>query len=108
MTTLYTHDLHNEVRSISGGYTLDEEGTIEIGGRQVIYAVGNAILDSACCGAFGCRFAVVPGYVVRPRFAADDRGCLVSEVEPIRDAHVKEQLAKLIQKLRSTTQVVFW
>lgn len=104
----YTHELNTEVRSISGGYNLDAEGTIEIEGREVLYAVGNAMVDSACCGAYGCRFAVVPGYVLNWKSKKNADGVFVSIVEPVADQLVKEELEKTLRALQGVTQVVFW
>lgn len=104
----YTHELNTEVRSISGGYNLDAEGKIEIEGREVLYAVGNAMVDSACCGACGCRFAVVPGYVLNWKSKKNADGVFVSVVEPVADQLVKKELEKILRALQGVTQVVFW
>jgi len=50
----YTHELNKEIRSISGGYELEMEGELEIYGKEVLYVVGNAVVDSSCCGMGGC------------------------------------------------------
>ncbi|MBI5251933.1 MAG: hypothetical protein HY912_20770 [Desulfomonile tiedjei] len=104
----YLHELNTEVRSISGGYNLEEEGRIEIREREVLYAVGNAIVDSACCGAYGCHFAVVPGYVLKWKYKRSADGVFISAVEPITDHLVKKQIENTLQDLEGVTQVVFW
>ncbi|MDQ7784223.1 MAG: hypothetical protein RDU20_15165 [Desulfomonilaceae bacterium] len=103
----YTHELHNEVRSISGGYTLHEEGTVEFEGRDVLYAVGDAIADSACCGMYGCRFAYVPGYVVDWKYRTNDEGLPVSKVEPVRDQSARGSLTAVLQEKLGVAQVQF-
>lgn len=107
-TKEYSHELNTEVRSISGGYSLDEEGGIDIEGREVLYAVGNAAVDSTCCGVYGCRFAVVPGYVVKWKYKKNLSGVFVSEVEPIRDHLAKRQIEEILRGVKGVTQVVFW
>lgn len=108
LTKEYTHELNTEIRSISGGYNLIEEGKNEFEGREILYAVGNAIVDSACCGTYGCYFALVPGYVVNWKFKRNDAGISVSVVEPIRDEQVKKEIEKTLRILKGVAQVMFW
>ncbi len=108
VTKEYTHELNIEIRSISGGMCLEEEGTVEIQGREVLYAVGSAMVDSACCGTYGCCFAVVPGYVVSWKSGNTGAGLPVSTVEPIRDQFVKNQVENTLRILKGVTQVLFW
>lgn len=70
----YTHDLKIEVWAISGGYELDTEGKIEVDGREILYAVVNAVVDSSCCGSWGCRYALVPGYVLTWKYRENEEG----------------------------------
>ncbi len=107
MTRDYTHELHQEIRSISGGYTLHDEGTLEFRGRDVLYAIGDAVVDSACCGTYGCRFAYVPGYVIDWKYQTDDNGLPVSRVEPVRDQQEREILIGVLQEKLGVTQVQF-
>ncbi len=104
----YTHELNKEVRSISGGYTLEREARIEKEGRELLYAVGHAVADSSCCGFWGCRFAVVPGYILKWRYRRDDQGNSVSSLEPIVDEALKKELTKLLEAKESVSQVRFW
>ena len=108
MTKEYTHELNTEVRSISGGYCLDEEGIIEMDGRQVLYVLGNAVVDSSCCGVYGCRFAVVPGYVVKWKYKTTEDGIPVSEIEPIPGEQTKQELTRYLKTKEGVTQVQFW
>ncbi len=104
----YSHELNTEIRSISGGYLLEEEGRIEIEGREVLYAVGNAAVDSSCCGVYGCRFAVVPGYVVRWKFTTNKAGIFITRVEPVTDSPAKKEIEEILRKMKMVAQVVFW
>ena len=108
MTKEYTHELNKEIRSISGGYELDKEEKVEMDGKEVLYAVGNAELDSSCCGYWGCRYALVPGFVVNWKHKENDNGIPVSTVEPITDENVKEKLTKLLETKEMVNQVRFW
>lgn len=108
MTRVYTHEIGSEIRSISGGYILDEEAVIEIEGRRVLYVVGNALADTTCCGVYGCRFALVPGYVVRWRHSTDEAGNALSEVEPIVGDAIRNRISKEIGSVQDVSQVNFW
>ena len=42
-----------EIRSVSGYYTMEKELRIEYGGREALVVLGYTIIDNACCGAGG-------------------------------------------------------
>jgi len=108
LTKDYTHELGAEVRAVSGGYDLEEEGTVEIDGKRVLYAVGNAVVDSSCCGFYGCRYAFVPGYVIKWKYTKNDNGIPVSTVEPVQDQDVRKRITRLLEEKEGATQVRFW
>jgi len=108
MTREYTHELNKEIRSISGGYQLEREETIDLDGKQVVYAVGNAMIDSSCCGVWGCRYALVPGYVVRWKYRTTPEGDPISDVLPIDDDQVRKRIIKLLEAKEAVNQVRFW
>lgn len=107
MTIDYTHEMNTEIRSISGGYEFDTEGVIELDGREVLYVVGNAVADSACCGFWGCRYALVPGVLVRRHYTVSDNGAPISEVEPVTDPTLQKRLTKLLEQQEGAGQVRF-
>ncbi len=105
----YTHHpLGEEIRSISGGYLVQEEKRIPFRDREVLVATGFMSVDSSCCGTGGCGFALVPGYVVRWKAAKNEKGEPMTEVEPIRDEEAKEALRKMIVESEKVQQVNFW
>ena len=103
----YTHELNKEIRSISGGYELDMEGKFEIDGKVVLYVVGNAIVDSSCCGVGGCRYALVPGYVKGFKKRKDEQGLWISEVEPIVDREIRQKITRVLKEKEIVQQVQF-
>lgn len=107
MVREYTHELNKEIRSISGGYELDMEGTLEIHGEEVLYVVGNAVVDSSCCGVGGCRFALVPGYLKEFKTRKDEQGLWVSEVEPIVDGKTRQEITRILKDMEIVQQVQF-
>jgi hypothetical protein len=107
-TRKYTHQLNKEVTSISGWYKLHKEGILDHGGRRFLYAVGDAVIDSSCCGTGGCRYAVVPGSLVSWKSGTNDNGLSTSIVKPVTDKTIKRELSKLLSKKEEVTQVQFW
>jgi hypothetical protein len=107
MTREYTHDIGREVRSISGGYELELEGKFEIHGKKVLYVVGNAIVDSSCCGMGGCRYALVPGYVKKFKTRQDEQGLWISEVEPIIGMAARQEITRVLKEKEIVQQVQF-
>jgi hypothetical protein len=107
LTKEYTHTDMEEVRSISGGYRIEKEEFLEIDGRRVLSLVGYGVVDSSCCGVGGCRFAYVPGYVVRERFRQNETGQWISEVEPVTDPGVRARIADRLKKSELAQQVNF-
>jgi len=103
----YTHELNREVRSISGGYEFEKEGSLQIDGREVLYVVGNAVVDSSCCGAGGCRYALVPGYVKKFKTRQDEQGLWISEVEPIIDRAIRQEITRVLEEKEIVQQVQF-
>ncbi len=107
-TKTYTHQLNKEIKSISGWYQLHKEGTIDHGEKEFLYVVGDAVVDSSCCGTGGCRYAVVPGSIVSWKSKVGEDGLLASIVQPVRNKKVKEELREILIKKEGVSQVQFW
>jgi hypothetical protein len=104
----YTHiPLNEEVRSIGGYYTLEKEVRLPFNGREVLYVVGMGMVDTSCCGVTGCRYAIIPGYLLNWKVRSNKDNLAVSEVEPIRDLETKEQLSQLIQRADLVQHIEF-
>ena len=109
MTRIYTHlELDREVSSIAGYYVPRKEERLKHAGREVLAVVGCSVVDSSCCGVGNWNYALVPGYVVRWQHEKNDNGLPVSEVEPISDPAVKEEISRLLKKDESAATVEFW
>ena len=107
-TREHVHELNEEIRFLAGGYVLEKEGWIEKDGRQVLYAVGHAFVDRACCGTWGCRFAFVPGYMIRHKVRKNDQGLWVSEVEPVVDEPSRQEIVRILKEKEWVQQVQFF
>ena len=109
----YTHlKLHEDVHAISGYYTPAKEERLKYKGREVLYILGQATLDSSCCG-YGCWcYTNVPGYVMKWKNKTNENGLPVSEIEPVTDKKEKEEIKKLIRaadpQAESVCEIYFW
>ena len=108
MRETYTHALGENVVSIAGRYNLEKEEKIEHNGREILYVNGQAMVDSSCCGPGGCRYAVVPGFIVSWKSGINEQGIPTSVIEPIRDEETKKELIELIKNGERVSQVQFW
>jgi hypothetical protein len=105
----YTHqELGHDIAAPAGYYTPRKEARIKIDGREVLYIISQAVINSSCCGVADFAAALVPGYIVKWRAGADKKGLPVSEVEPIKDESVRELVRKTIREQENINQVEFW
>ena len=108
MTRTCTHELNKEVQSISGWYKLYKEERITYKGKEFLYFVGDGAVESSCCGAGGCHYAVVPGSVVKWKSETNADGLFTSLVEPVTNKELQNQLRKILIKNEGVNQVQFW
>ena len=101
-------DNEDEIQSISGHYTIEKELRLEYCGNIVFCVIGTGIIDSSCCGIGGCRYALVPGYIVKWKEKTNSTGLMVSEVEPVAEENSKKKISKILKEQELVTQVNFW
>ncbi len=107
--TSYTHlELNREIEAPSGYYTPQKEVRLKYNGREVLYTVSHAVIESSCCGASDFTSAQVPGYIVSWQGETNRNGLRVSEIEPITDTHAQDHLRKTIKETEQLSQVEFW
>lgn len=110
-STKYAHlELGKDVDiGIAGYYTPEREVRLPYKGREVLYVVGRAVVESSCCGATGSwTYAIVPGFIVDWQYTQNEKGLPVSEVQPIPDEATRERIRKLVEKKESAVMVGFW
>ena len=100
-------DLGQEVTAIGGHYVFNKEARIAYNGREVFYLVGYAVVDTSCCGAGGCAYALVPGFVKAWKYKTDVNAVSVSQIEPISDHLDQQAIQRLVQKKEVVQQVTF-
>ena len=70
----YTHlKINQDVAAPAGHYTPEKESKININGREILYILNNAVVDSSCCGNADFAAALVPGYIIN-QYIANDKG----------------------------------
>ncbi len=105
----YVHqELNQDVQSISGTYTPMKELRLRENSREVLCVVGQAIVDTACCGSGNFMYATVPGYVVKWKERTNDLGLPVSIVEPIEVESVKSEVARTLKETEQVFNINFW
>lgn len=114
--SVYTHlELDKEVEiGIAGYYTPEKEIRLHYNGREVLYVVGKAVIESVCaapdgnCTAGSWTYAIVPGYIVSWQNKRNEAGLPVSEVEPIQDRATQSNLRRIIQTEEDASPIGFW
>ncbi len=107
MTRQYSHD-RRSAQAIAGRFELEQELRLVLDDRVVLVLLGVALVDTACCGTTGMRYAVVPGFVLEWHNGTDDEGRPTSEVEPVADLPSQRAVSRAIRAEHTVTQVVFW
>jgi hypothetical protein len=104
----YTHkELDKEIKTISGYFVYHEEKQFTFRGREVLYAVGFAAVDSSCCGVGGCPFIEVPGYVVSWKSGTNNAGNPISKVDPITSDEEAKEIKAALDELYPHSQINF-
>ncbi len=99
--------LNQPITAIGGHYVFVKEERLPFRGREVLYLVGYAVVDTSCCGLGGYGYAVVPGFLVAWKDRTDEQGRPVSRVEPIRDEPTRREIRQRIQQREGVHQVTF-
>ena len=109
MVNRYTHlELNNPVKALAGYYTPQKEVRLKYNDREVLYVIGQVMVDSSCCGVANYKYALVPGYIIRWQTETNKDGLPVSEVESISDKATQDKIRKTIKETEPVTQLEFW
>jgi len=105
----YTHlKLNEDVHSIAGYYTPEKEVRLKHNNREVLYVIGQAVIESSCCGVGNWGYALVPGYIISWQNRRNEAGLPVSEVELISDEGARNSIRQIIQTNEAISQIEFW
>lgn len=109
MTAVYTHlKLNDDVNALAGHYTPRKEVRLPYKGREVLYVINDAVVDSSCCGTADFNAALVPGYILKWQSEKNQDGLYLSDVEPVTDKATKADIRKKVREAENVTQVEFW
>jgi hypothetical protein len=104
----YTHPkLGQEIKAVGGHYVFTHERRFPYNGRQILYFVGYAVLNSNCCGAGGCAYVLVPGFIQQWKYKKSSDDADISQIESIRDVKVQQEIRNFIQRKEIFHQVMF-
>ncbi|MEW6555296.1 MAG: hypothetical protein AB1384_13550 [Actinomycetota bacterium] len=95
-----------EIRSIAGYYSVLEEGVLEYNGRELLYLVQMAAIETSCCGRGGMGFILVPGYINALKARRNDDGLWVSDVERVEGEENRREITRLLLALHPGFQQV--
>jgi hypothetical protein len=95
------------VRAVAGWYEIQSEETIDVDGQPVAYVIGRAVMDSACCGSWGCRFAIVIGFVKSRPAHGEESELYGLEPVPVSGEKWRRRVSKVIAMAEDVEQIQF-
>jgi hypothetical protein len=105
----YVHlPLGQDMEFLAGYYTLTEEGRLPYDSREVLYVVGQAIVEASCCGSTSFRLINVPGYIAAWKSERDSKGAPVSEIEPIEATQERLAIRAILEEKYPQSHIDLW
>lgn len=105
MKYIHPH-LNCKVDAIGGHYLLSSEGVLDINDERILYFTGHAVTDRACCGAGGCGYAIVAGYIIAYRSSITGDGRYISEIMPVPEPRL-DDITGILKKKEGVNQIHF-
>ena len=84
-----------------------DERTVKHAGREVLYLLTDAVVDTVCCGDRVFHYATVLGYVSGWRVRKTEAGQDVSDIEPVTDESAQSSIEARLRKDDPELQVSF-
>ena len=108
-TRAYSHQtLGEEYTGLAGYYSPRREVRVEVDGRELLYIVGWAVIESSCCGTGSWEYILVPGYLVKWHDGVSQTGLPTSTVEPVDTAEARVKITELVKAREHTNCITFW
>jgi len=107
----YAHfPLNEEIEYSTGCVWKSEETTFKYGDEDVLYFVGHTSAMGGCCAGWypPHQYIMVPGYLRNWQCRTNERGLPVSEIEPIRDEKVRDDIVRQLRAKYKIDEVVIW
>jgi len=109
MRIKYTHqEMGKEVCFPAGHYAPQKEIRLKYDDREVLYIVGQVVVEASCCGAGNWAYVLVPGYIVNWQYEKNENNLPVTEVEPIKDETARSEIRKIIKETEDIPTIEFW
>ena len=109
MSVKFVHqELNEDIHALAGYYTPLKEVRLKYNGREVLYIIGNVVVEASCCGSARWNYALVPGFINKWHNETNEDGCPVTEVEIIKDDNTRKEIIKTIQEKERVTSVDIW
>jgi len=84
-----------------------DERTLSHSGRDVLYLLTDAVVDTVCCGDRVFHYATVLGYVTDWQARRTDSGQPVSDIEPVSGTAEQQEIEALLKAEDQELQVSF-
>ncbi len=84
-----------------------DERTVSYHGRDVLYLLTDAVVDTVCCGDRVFHYATVMGYVTSWKTSLTDAGQPVSVIQPISETADQQEIETLLKAEDQDLQVSF-
>lgn len=104
----YEHPVGDRVEYVNGAYQLTAIKTRSIAGRDILYCLGEALLDNSCCGATGLAYALVIGELVGDQARLTPLGRVVSRVNMIADTDAEAAIRATLLQIEPVSTVNFY
>lgn len=107
----HTHKpIGQQVEAISGSYFIEAENKLAIGIKEILYLVGSVSELHTCCGSTsgGFKFITVPGFIKNWKTKKNKEGDLISDIEPVRDDKVKQEIKEKLTTKYYINNIEFW
>ena len=110
MIRQYAHlPLDEPIEYPSASYWVSKEEAIPYKGREVlcIFRETSAIICCAGCSP-GFSSILIPGFIEKLKYKRREDGLFVSDVEPIEDEDMMEDVRKIVRERYNSIQVEFF
>jgi hypothetical protein len=107
---VYTHLPEDRDIGFDGRSYSIKEGVLEYRGRRLLYLNTEASAVSFCDRSYAYHLGSinVKGYIMRWKFGTNEKGEMLSEIEPIDEETEKQEIIKLLRTNQNVSAVHFF
>jgi hypothetical protein len=105
----YNHlELGVEVHNIAGYYVPLEEHIIQLDGKDLLFLLGFACIESSCCGVRSWNYIQVPGFLTGKTSKGGEGITGISQVDTIEDTPTRLRIAEILASQYPGADVDWW